>query len=370
MKAAPPLEMLDRVIVADSARELPLHAQVRRALKHAIDDHFDDGQQFWTETALIERLGLSQITVRRALQDLSREGVIERKRALGSFVRKQRAGQMASVGIFVPAYDSSFIARSLEIFAQLLRPTQRRLHVYHTHQGESVAEAYNHLQGTPATEGVILYGIGPDSTRQLHSAFMDRGFRVVTVDSWVSHLPGAHLSVDNRMGIELGLRHLAELGHKRIAFVVSEPEDVESVMERTETFQHRTAQMGIESRIVSCNFKFWDSPKVPIEVKLEEMWESGWHPTAIMAVSDSGAWATLRWAAKKGICVPDQLSVMGFDDDKPSRYMNPALTTTAQPLETMARRALEILDHGGEGSYEYLSPTLVIRESTTQAPTR
>lgn len=359
--------MLDRVIVADSARELPLHAQVRRALKTAIEDHFDDGQQFWTETALIERLGLSQITVRRALQDLSREGVIERKRALGSFVRKQGA-QISSIGVYVPSFeDSSFLSRALQQWSALLRPTQRRLNIYFTHAGETVSEAYSQMQGTPDTEGVVLYGNGPDTTRELHKAFTERGFRVVTVDSCVSHLGGSHISVDNTRGIELCLHHLAGFGHRRIALAVSEPEDVEAVIERVEAFNRLTEEMGIESRVVSCEFKFWDSPQVPIEVKLEAMWESGWHPTAIMAVSDAGAWTTLRWAAKKGICVPEQLSVMGFDDDKPSRFMHPALTTTAQPLEAMARRALEILDTGTDAGYEYLAPSLVIRESTAEA---
>jgi len=368
MKDSPSLEMLNRIIVADTARELPLHAQVRRALKVAIDDHFDDGQQFWTESALVAQLGLSQITVRRALQDLSREGVLERRRALGSFVRKDKKKAVASVGVFLPAYDATFFASMLDYWSVLLRSTQRQLHVYHTHRGETTAEAYAHLQGTPESEGIILFSNSPQVTQELFSVLNERSFRVVSVDTAPANGLGAFVGVDNELGIRMSLEHLYGLGHRHIVLFVKEPEDSESVQQRMRVFKQITQEMGVKSSIVSCGHSFYKTGEFSVEQRMTEIWGMADRPTAILAVSDASAWPILRWCAQNGIRVPDELSVMGFDDDRPSQYMNPALTTTAQPLQDIARRALAILDEGWNGTPEFLPPTLVLREST--APPR
>lgn len=364
MKESPPLGMLSRIIVADNARELPLHAQVRRALKIAIDEHFDDGQQFWTENALVTQLGLSQITVRRALQDLSREGVLERRRALGSFVRKEKKKAVDSVGVFLPAYDSTFQASMLDHWASLLRPTQRRLHVYHTHRGETTAEAYGHLQGTPETEGIILFSNSPQVTQELFGVLNERGFRVVNVDTAMPQTLSPFVGVDNALGIRMALEHLYSLGHRHIVLFVKEPEDVESVQQRIRTFEQVTREMHIQGRVASCGHNFYKTGEFSVEQIMTELWSMPERPTAILGVSDPSVWPILRWCAQNGVRVPDELSVMGFDDDRPSQYMNPALTTLAQPLEAIARRALAFLDEGWGGLPEFLPPSLVLREST------
>lgn len=364
MKEAPPLEILDRAVRIDASREIPLHAQVRLALRSVIEEHFEDGQQFWTELGLVEQLGLSQITVRRALHDLTREGLLERRRGSGSFVRKEKAGQIRSLGIFIPAYNSALFSSMLDHWAYLLRGSGRRIHIYHTHQGESVAEALSHLQGTADTEGIILCGNSSQVTRELFDALKARGFRMVNVDSMVSGLPCTYVGVDNEIGIRLSLRHLMDLGHRSVVLFVKEPEDSENVTMRMQVFSRLAREMGLESAIVSCQIHTDTGPKFTVTEALDGMWSQPNRPTAVLGVSDASAWAVLRWCVQRGLLVPDELSVMGFDDDRPSQYMNPSLTTTTQPLEAICRRALQMLQDGGSPEAEYIAPTLTIREST------
>lgn len=125
---------------------MPLHLQVRRSLRSAIEDHFEDGQDFWTEAALIERVGVSRGTVRQALLELSREGLLVRQAAKGSFVRKSAA---TTLGVFVPRYDSDFFTGMLDHLAQAGRGCRLRLQVYHTHQGENAEESWRHLTQSP-----------------------------------------------------------------------------------------------------------------------------------------------------------------------------------------------------------------------------
>lgn len=67
------VEVLERALI-HRRRGLPLHLQVQSALRQAIEEHFEDGQSFWTEALLVERLGVSRATVRQALGELSRQG--------------------------------------------------------------------------------------------------------------------------------------------------------------------------------------------------------------------------------------------------------------------------------------------------------
>src|SRR5437016_1403214 len=101
----PDISLLSNALLLNQSSELPLHARVRRALKSVIDDCFEDGQKFFTEPQLIEYLKVSQATVRRALQDLANEGLLDRRVARGSFVIKRNCRETAvdTLGVFVPA---------------------------------------------------------------------------------------------------------------------------------------------------------------------------------------------------------------------------------------------------------------------------
>src|SRR5438128_1162757 len=125
-------ELLDRVVAIDPRGDAPLHAQVRRALRVLIEQHFEDGQKFFTEPELIQQLSVSQGTVRRAMADLVREGLLDRQVAKGSFVRKTPAAVARTVGIFVPRWDSSFLGGMLEAFCRVCREAGHRIQIYHT----------------------------------------------------------------------------------------------------------------------------------------------------------------------------------------------------------------------------------------------
>ena len=89
MSVPPSLDVLKGKMHSAAGMQEPLHSQLRRALRETIDEHFMDGQRFWPESALIQHLGISQITVRRALQGLAQEGIIERCLWMGALSDEQ-----------------------------------------------------------------------------------------------------------------------------------------------------------------------------------------------------------------------------------------------------------------------------------------
>jgi DNA-binding LacI/PurR family transcriptional regulator len=167
------------------------------------------------------------------------------------------------------------------------------------------------------------------------------------------------------MGIRLGLRHLLDLGHREITFLLSEPEDLIVSQARLAAFQAVSRERRIpEMRVESAGLQLWDDPVAAAYAMMERIWNgANPRPTAIMCASDAGASGVLRWCAEQKVSVPGDLSVVGFDDDRSSQYFNPPLTTIAHPRRKIARRAVAILA-GHEQAHEFLPPSLVVRRST------
>ena len=135
-------------------------------------------------------------------------------------------------------------------------------------------------------------------------------------------------------------------------------------MERA--FEEITAAGGLaEAVVVHCGTKPFEDSHDAAYRQIDKLLAVNPRPTAIFTVSDAGAWAALRRLSELGISVPQEISVLGFSDDRPSRFMHPALSTIAQPVAEIARRAIEMLVENQPGTrVEFMPPSLVIREST------
>jgi len=365
----PPVKLLDGILADQSDSEMPLHAQVRRALTCLIDDHFEHGQRFWTESILIEQLKVSQITVRRALTDLTKAGVLDRRIAKGTFVCKMSPAPAAvsTIGVFVPQYNSAFLHEFLEHVAIACWHINVRLRIYHTQRGARTADVLRQLE-TPSSEERLLIVNPAHTATALLRTLQEKKYQYVLVDT---PLPGdthAYVGTDNVAGIEMGMRYLMDLGHRRILFIVNEPEEAETVKIRLATFERIVADAGlIESGVFHCGVKYWEDSYDAAFLRMPDIMQQTPHYTAILAASDPGAWAAVNWLSERGIRVPDELSVLGFGDESPSRFTQPALSSIAHQIADLAQRAVDIA-LSGEQIQALLPPALIIRQSTGPVP--
>jgi len=382
---APSTRLLEQIAPIDrGADDLPLHAQVRRGLVDLIDRHFEDGQKFWTENILTEQLHVSRITVRRALHDLASAGLLDRRTAHGTFVRKRdgRAGASVapadtfrSVGVLVPHYSSGFLSELLEHIARECEAQGLRLRTYHLHQGDTPAGICAQMERPPREERLILLEADPKVTAGLTTALAEIGYRSVTLDVPDPDNPGgAHVGTDNAIGVRLAVEYLRRLGHRRIALLVNEPEEVPTVRERIAAFEAVCREQGVaeDCPVVRCGTRLWEDAFEASYRPLPALFaEETTAPTAVFATSDAGALATLRWLAARGVTVPAEVSVVGFDDERAARLATPALTTVAHPMADLAQEAVAMLRRPAqEGRVALLAPTLTVRESTAPAPSR
>jgi LacI family transcriptional regulator, galactose operon repressor len=186
--------------------------------------------------------------------------------------------------------------------------------------------------------------------------------------------------VDNHAGGALAMRHLLDLGHRRIA-VIRGPEEMFDSEPRWQGIRDAACGAGIQidPRLV---FQLPNQvdPRSGFEGGLrfgKEMLASGLAFTAVLAFDDLTALGVVRGLSEAGLRVPDDCSVLGFDDILPAAIATPAITTIRQPLLEMgvlaARNLLEALDQRGaarprKARLHQLPPELVTRSSAASPP--
>ncbi|MFB4370340.1 MULTISPECIES: LacI family DNA-binding transcriptional regulator [unclassified Pseudomonas] len=187
---------------------------------------------------------------------------------------------------------------------------------------------------------------------------------LVLVDRSLEGVSADQLRVDHEQGAYLATRHLLELGHRRIV-CIGGPASTQVVQLRAGGYRRALDEAGIEAQaVVDCAFT---SPAGHAAAQVLLAGEQ--RPTAIFAGNDMIALGVLRAAAERGLQVPQQLSVVGFDDIEVSRYLHPALTTVGQRIGQLGEQAAErllarIRKPGLTAEQRLIEPTLMLREST------
>lgn len=191
----------------------------------------------------------------------------------------------------------------------------------------------------------------------------------VLVDGVHPSLPS--IAVDDIAGGEMATRHLIQLGHRRIAHIGDTPPEFrfEWSRDRTRGYERALQGAGLEVRPEYVR----EGTRLLHVARgiAEELLSLPARPTAIFAASDTQAFGTLEAARALGIRVPEDLSVVGFDDIEVASYVG--LTTVRQPLVESGRRGAELLLQAlaglrVEARTERLPLELVVRGTTGPAP--
>ena len=219
------------------------------------------------------------------------------------------------------------------------------------------------------TEGVIVL-LARLSDRE-KAALRSRGIPLAVIDPRGEPDPSVPtVGATNWSGAYAATRHLAELGHKRIA-IISGPRDLYCSHARMDGYRSAMEAAGLS---VDTDLMRWGDFHVDAAFKhATAMLSMDDRPTAIFAGSDLQAMGVLEAARLAHVQVPAQLSLVGFDDIPLSRWMSPPLTSVRQPLAEMAGTAVRlVLSHwegiGQEDRSVELATTLVVRESTGAPP--
>lgn len=190
---------------------------------------------------------------------------------------------------------------------------------------------------------------------------------VVVADRHVEHASIDSVLVDNLAGARAACSHLLDLGHTRIAHLAGN-QRTRTAQERCEGYQSALLAAGLpyDERMVAWGDFTYDSGLAMAQVLLGR----SPRPTAIFAANDLIAFGAMRAAEDGGLSLPDDLSVVGFDDIPMASVLRPGLTTIRQPAYEMGRLAITMLLERiegrvtGAGRKHRFQPELVVRSTT------
>lgn len=319
--------------------------------------------------------GVGQATVSRVLNNSgyvkpeTRQRVVEAASALG-FVPSSLARGLVrhatdTVGLIIPDITNPFfpaVTRGMEDAASEAGYT---VFLCNTDNDPAMEALDVRRFRERRVDGIIF--VGTTDRRELVESLLAEGVPVVLTDRGVSDLDVDSVLVDNAAGALAACRHLIDLGHRRIAHVAGAP--------HTRTGQDRwngyrraleSAGMVYEEALVRCgDYTLGSGYRIG-----KELLNMGSRPTAVFAANDLMAFGVLQAAAEAGLSVPDDLSLVGFDDVQMASMVQPGLTTVRQPAYEMGRLAMTMLleriagDAPGGGRCHLYQPELVVRATT------
>ncbi|MCU0476795.1 MAG: LacI family transcriptional regulator [Anaerolineae bacterium] len=322
--------------------------------------------------------GVSYSTVSRVLSgfeyvsDDTRERVLAVAKRLGYVANLQArslaGGRSNVVGVLVPGLDNGYIIEVTRGIDEELNRQGYSLMLYTTHQQHGKETQFVSAIANGLCDGLLL--VVPVVPDDYLDVLQQRKFPYVLVDQADSTRRHNSICSTNWQGAYDATQHLINLGHRQIGIITGRM-DLSSGIERLEGYKSALAthDIALDERLI-----------YPGDFFQPTGYTGGHHllglptpPTAIFAGNDLMAFGVLQAAGERGVRVPDDLSVVGFDDIPYSVMMHPRLTTVRQLLDEMGRVAVQMLlkhieQPESTPHHITLDTQLIVRESS--APPR
>jgi len=267
---------------------------------------------------------------------------------------------MGALALLVPAFGNPAYTTLIRGAFERARERGYVLLAAEDFEGQQADAAFTELVESGRIDGLLIASALP--ARPLLRA-LER--------HWVPHvfvnraIPGAVANVvlDVARASELAVDHLVALGHRRLAHVAG-PAEIESALRREEAFRDAALRHGLEPVVERAPFSESGGAAAATRLLATEP-----TPTALYVSSFGQAVGALRAAALAGRRVPDDVSVLGFEEVPPAAYTVPTLTTIAMPMRELGELAIDVLVDqvaGAPPSIHRLptEPRLVVRDST------
>lgn len=311
----------------------------------------------------------------KSVREVTRELVLKAAREL-NYTPNMAAKSLASaevtrVGLLLGSDEFSFVSSVLggAVEATTNLGAQLMIRRAGISEGESIADAVASLRAS-GIHALVLPGLFAGQLKD-HLAGKDLGLPVVSPSPGES-IEGVHcVRICDETAAREMTEHLIALGHRRIGFVRAEKVHL---VHRSRFAGYRAAldHAGLpfdESLVATCALSFSQGL-----IAATHLMDRPDRPTAIFASNDDTAAAVVAIAHRRGLRVPEELSVAGFDDSPLAVRMLPLLTTVRQPVADIARRATELAVQLARNSQEpgpatvEIVPHMIIERETTSAP--
>lgn len=322
------------------------------------------------------RAKVSTATVSRALRGLPNVSETTRDRVLRaaeelSYAISPHASSLASgrtgtIGVVLPFVNRWFYSQVLSGIDAVLRANDLDLLLYNLGDARVHERFFARMPLRRRVDALIVLNLPLSGAESDALVSME-----VPVAVLGTRVPGCwHVSIDNAQGATTAVRHLINLGHRRIGMItgaLGDPRGFTTPIVREHAYRSVLAEAGIPYEPeLEAPGNFGIEEGASAMARLLSLPDP---PTAVFAESDLMAFGALRTLTRMGLRAPDDVSVIGFDDHETAELLN--LTTIAQPVahqgELLARQILDALSGASEEPTEVVVPTRLVVRGTTGA---
>jgi len=324
---------------------------------------------------LARELNLSTATISRALSrpeivaPQTRTRVLDAVRRSGyqmnGIARSLRTQSTQTIGIIVSDICNPFFSAIVKAVEDVARTNGYTVLICNADEDGRNEEVAMRLFVERQVSGVIRCSAGANPS--LLETLRQKSIPLIDLDRQSGRPNIDAVILNNALGASLGTRHLVELGHKRIA-IVSGPLHLSNARDRLEGFRKtlRTARISIPRNYI----EFGDFREASGYQAAERLLSLPCRPTAIFVANNEMMAGTLLAVRQRKVKVPRELSLVGFDDARWARYLEPPLTVVSQPAELMGQKAAELLLtrlHGRATPQTIVfEPELIVRRSCAE----
>ena len=303
--------------------------------------------------------GVSTTTVSRVINEVSTVSESNRRRVLDAIKRlkyrpnpsaqRLASGKTNTVGLIIPRFEGIFhsyyalqVIKGIGISAERARCDL----LLHITDGKTAP-------APTAVEGIVFVDVY--GCEELLDRILDEGTPTVVLNHYLEELPVSCVAIDNRTAAERVVDYLVGLGHREIATITGDLK-TQAGLDRLDGFVKamKARQLPVKDDYI----RFGDFGLPSARTATEALLTLKDRPTALFVASDDMALEAINVALSKGVRVPEELSIVGFDDNPIAAHGRVPLTTIRQPLSEMGRSGLEVLFQQLKGKKQ--SPTKLL----------
>lgn len=359
----------------DFENEIPRYMQVVHLLKRMMEDkRFKVGEVIPSENELTDQFKVSRTTIRKALEKLQDEGLIEKRQGKGSVYMGNKRKVLGStlIGVIMPSITE-------DIYPMITRGVEEVSHefnysiLYGCTNGSKEKEIKLMQQFKDKNIEGLIFEPTLSATLTERSPgikfFNELNIPKIIVNHQLDGIEHNYVTMDDELGGEIGIKHLIDMGHKKIACIYRDDVCSGNARYRGYLTGMKKASLPIVKEYQMPISEFCINDAYQCTKKLMELEDP---PTGIFYFNDEFAIEGYRYLKENSISVPEQLSIMGFDDTERGAFFEVPISTISHAKSLIGRWAADLLFESIsrreiESNYNIsISPKLIIRDSTAE----
>lgn len=297
-----------------------------------------------------QKAGVSISTVSRVLTGSARvspelrQRVIDAVEELGyrpnALARGLRMRRTAVIGLLIPDISNPFFGQLARVVEDAANNRGYSILLCNSQNSRAREVQYLDLLRQQQVDGVLVVTSGAMG-EELEEFFKLTGAAVLALDRRIPQFKGPWIGGDPYPGARQAVQHLLDLGHRNIGLVRGVEGNISSD-ERYKALNRALVEAGLPEERWTWGGEYTLETGIAAGLALAEL-PAQKRPTAVIATSEFSAYGLIEGVSRHGISVPDQLSVVGYDNTAFAEVFRPALTVIAQPIEEMGELAVDFI---------------------------